>query len=209
MRTGYGITSKIAPTSGAGTMGPQGPIGPTGGAGSSGPTGAAGPKGDKGDTGATGGIGAIGATGQNGLPGIKGDAGAQGPIGLTGPTGFTGPQGNTGAQGIKGDTGNTGPQGIQGQAGLDAKRIDTYNGTTDANGLFTVTYATAFPTIPSVQPEPLLSANQTWVKVTSTTNGFSMRLVQRAAVTLLATEVLLAAVTNVVGASVKATVIAS
>lgn len=200
MRTGYGITSKIAPTNGAGSVGPQGPVGATGpigqtglsgAAGSTGPAGAGGatgPKGDKGDTGATGGVGPMGATGQNGL------TGPQGPIGLTGPTGFTGPQGNTGAQGLP---------------GLDAKRIDTYNGTTDANGLFTVVYTTAFTGIPSVQPEPPLSANQTWVKVTSTTSGFSMRLVQRAAVTLLATEVLLAAVTNVAGASVKATVIAS
>jgi len=147
-----------------------------------GPQGTAGSKGDKGNDGATGGIGPMGATGQNGLPGVNGT------------------NGTNGAQGI---------QGPAGPAGLDAKRIDTYNGTTDANGLFTVTYTTAFPAIPSVQPEPPLSANQTWVKVTSTATGFSMRLVQRAAVTLLSTELLLAAVTNVVGASVKATVIAA
>lgn len=91
----------------------------------------------------------------------------------------------------------------------DVKRIDTYTGTTDANGLFTVTYPTAFAARPSVQPEPPANANQTWVVVSSTATGFSLRLVQRAAVTLLSVEVLLAATTNVSGASVRVVVIAA
>lgn len=91
----------------------------------------------------------------------------------------------------------------------DVKRIDTYIGTTDANGLFTVVYGTAFAAIPSVQPEPPTNSNYTWVKVSSTVNGFSLRLVQRASLTVLSLEVLAAAVTNVVGASCRANIIAA
>jgi len=122
-----------------------------------------------------------------------------------------GPQGE---KGDKGDTGDAGPAGAAGAtgatgpAGQDGKRIDSYSGTTDANGLFTVTYTTAFPAIPNVQPEPYTSNNHVWQKVSSTTTGFSFRLVQRASVNLLATDLLLAAVTNVSGASVKAIVVA-
>jgi len=90
-----------------------------------------------------------------------------------------------------------------------AKRIDTYLGTTDANGLFIVVYSTPFPAIPTVQPEPPVSANQTWVKVTSTVNGFSFRLVQRNSVNLLSTDLLLATTVNATGIAVRANVIAA
>lgn len=88
-----------------------------------------------------------------------------------------------------------------------SKRIDTYTGTTDANGLFTVTYPTPFATVPSVQPEPPLVANQVWVKVTSTVNGFSLRLTQRNVVSLLGVEVLLGATVNATAAPARVTVI--
>lgn len=142
---------------------------------------------------------------------LKGDTGAQGPAG---PVGATGPTGAQGVQGVKGDQGIQGPQGAQGipgtngTNGLDARRIDVYTGVTDANGLYTVTYATPFSVVPYIQPEPVSASNQTVVKVTSTTTGFSVRLVQRNAVTLLATEVLLAGTTNVAGAAIKVAVIA-
>lgn len=89
------------------------------------------------------------------------------------------------------------------------KRIDTYTGTTDANGLLTITYTSAFATVPSVQPEPPTASNQVWTKVTSTTTGCSLRLVQRAAVTVLGLEVLLAGTTNVAGASARVVVVAA
>jgi len=89
------------------------------------------------------------------------------------------------------------------------KRIDTYTGTTDANGLYTVAYATAFAAVPSVQPSPPTAANQTWVTVSSTAAGFSLRLVQRSAVTLLSVEVLLAGTTNVAGAPARVVVVAA
>lgn len=113
-----------------------------------------------------------------------------------------------GPKGDKGDAGVNGTNGTNGTNGIDGKRIDTYSGTTDANGLFTVTYTTAFPSVPTIQPGPYASNNHVWQKVSSTTTGFSLRLVQRASVNLLSTDLLLSAVTNVSGASVKATVIA-
>lgn len=89
------------------------------------------------------------------------------------------------------------------------RRIDTYAGKTDANGLYTVTYATPFPAIPSVQPEPPAMPNQVWVKVNSTLTGFSLRLVQRNTVNLLNIEVLLGATVNVANADARVVVIAA
>lgn len=88
------------------------------------------------------------------------------------------------------------------------KRTETYMGKTDANGLFTVTFATPFPTIPSVQPEPPAMANQVWVKVSATTTGFSLRLLQRNVVALLGIEVLLGATVNVNAGDARVVVIA-
>lgn len=88
-----------------------------------------------------------------------------------------------------------------------ARRIETYIGTTDANGLITVTYSAAFTGVPSVQPAPPLAANQVWTIVSATPAGFSLRLTQRASVTLLGLEVLLAATTNVSGAPAQVLVV--
>lgn len=133
----------------------------------------------------------------------------QGPAGPAGGTGATGaastvpgPAGPQGVPGIQGIQGATGP------AGSDARRIDVYTSTTDANGLITVTYPTAFTAVPYLQPEPPVASNQTWVKVTSTTAGFSMRLVQRSAVTVLGLEVLLAGTTNVASTAGRIVVVA-
>lgn len=109
--------------------------------------------------------------------------------------------------GPQGPTGATGPQGATGAAGA-TKRIDTYDGVTDTNGLFTVTYGTAFPVTPSVQPTPPLDASYSWVTVTSTASGFSLRLIARASLTVLSVQLLAATFTNVSGATVRATVIA-
>lgn len=124
-------------------------------------------------------------------PDSWGANGAPGATGAVGPVGPPGPQGETGA------TGPAGP----------SKRIELYSGTTDANGLYTVSYPVAFSTTPSVQPEPPTNNNQVWVKVASTTTGFSLRLVQRASANVLGIDLLVAAVTNVAGASVRVQVI--
>lgn len=103
-------------------------------------------------------------------------------------------------RGARGATGPAGPSGV-------SKRLETYDGTTDANGLFTVVYPVAFPAVPSVLPEPPASNNQVWVMASSTVSGFSLRLVQRASANVLGNDLLLAAVTNVAGAVVRAEVI--
>lgn len=88
-----------------------------------------------------------------------------------------------------------------------AKRIETYAGTTDANGLITVTYPTAFSTVPNVQPGPVPDSTMSWVMVSSTTTGFSMRLVQRAVLTVATVQVLAGLVTNVVGSAAQVLVV--
>jgi hypothetical protein len=90
-----------------------------------------------------------------------------------------------------------------------AKRIETYTGTTDANGLITVTYATAYPVTPNVQPGPPPSSDMSWVLVSSTTTGFSIRLVQRATLTVLSLQVLAGTVTNVTGSPARVLVVES
>lgn len=89
-----------------------------------------------------------------------------------------------------------------------AKRIDSYVGVTDTNGLFTVTYPTAFPAVPSVQPGPPSASTQSWVLVSSTTTGFSVRLVQREVLTVLSLQVLAGLVTNVAAAPAQVLVVA-
>lgn len=89
-----------------------------------------------------------------------------------------------------------------------AKRIESYVGVTDANGLFTVTYPTAFSAVPSVQPGPPSDSTQSWVLVTSTTTGFSVRLVQRSVLTVLSLQVLAGVVSNVAAASAQVLVVA-
>lgn len=152
--------------------------------------------------------GSKGAHGERGPQGIKGDAGATGSIGPKGDKGDRGDVGPQGLRGIQGEPGATGATGPQGPSGI-SKRIELYTGTTDAGGLFTVTYSAPFPAIPNVQPEPPLLSNQMWVKVSSTANGFQLRLVQRASLTVLTLEVLAAAVTNVAGASARVLVVES
>lgn len=84
-----------------------------------------------------------------------------------------------------------------------AKRIETYTGTTDGSGNYTVTYGTAFSTVPDVQPQLQAGTTSQVVRITSsTTTGFTVNVTNRASVTLLSIEVLLAATTPVSGASV-------
>jgi len=101
-----------------------------------------------------------------------------------------------------------GSKGLPGTNGI-SKRIEAYTGITDANGLYTITYATPFLVVPNAQPEPPAVANYTWVKVTSTTTGFSLRMIQRASLTVLGLELLAAQFTNVVGAAARVLVVES
>lgn len=89
-----------------------------------------------------------------------------------------------------------------------AKRIETYAGTTNAAGQIAVTYPTAFPVAPVVQPPAPAAANQVWTTVSSTATGFTLQLNQRNAVTLLAVEVLLGATVPVAGTTATMLVVA-
>lgn len=87
---------------------------------------------------------------------------------------------------------------------VNSKRIDTYSGTTIADGSYTITFSSAFPVAPSIQASITnqASTNQ-FIRVTSvSTTGCVINVFQRSAVTLLGIEVLLAATTNVSGATI-------
>jgi hypothetical protein len=89
-----------------------------------------------------------------------------------------------------------------------AKRIEAYPGTTNASGQIVVTYSTAFPSVPVVQPPAPALASQVWTTVSSTTTGFTLQLNQRNVVTLLGIEVLLGATVPVSGATATILVVA-
>lgn len=89
------------------------------------------------------------------------------------------------------------------------KRMETFNQTTDANGLITVAYSPTYPATPNVQPGPPPSSDMSWVLVSSTAAGFSIRLVQRAVLTVLSLQVLAGTVTSVAGTSAKVLVVES
>lgn len=80
----------------------------------------------------------------------------------------------------------------------------TISGTTNASGNFTYTFPNPYPVAPNIQASITNqgSTNQ-FIRVSNvSTTGFTVNVFQRSAVTLLSVEVLLAATTNVSGASV-------
>lgn len=76
---------------------------------------------------------------------------------------------------------HTGNQAISTVSGLQAildtiKRVETYLGTTNASGDYTVTYATAFATAPDVRPQLQSPTDTQTVRITSsTTTGFTVK----------------------------------
>lgn len=83
------------------------------------------------------------------------------------------------------------------------KRVDTYLGTSDASGNYTVTYGTAFSTTPDVQPQLQAGTVNQMVRITaSSTTGFTVNVTQRAVLTILGLDVLAGTATAVNGASV-------
>lgn len=111
-----------------------------------------------------------------------------------------GPQGAQGPKGDKGDTGEQGPSGI-------SKRIVVYKGTTNASGDYTVTYSPAFAAVPAVLVQPPSWTNHSIQIISSTVSGFTVRVLSRAVLSVLALEVLAGAATGVSGASVVVTVV--
>jgi hypothetical protein len=83
------------------------------------------------------------------------------------------------------------------------RKVETFLGTTDASGNFTITFANTYSTPPDVQPQIIGGTFNQSVRVVSVTNtGCVVQAAQRNLVTLLSVEVLLGATVNLVGASV-------
>lgn len=86
-----------------------------------------------------------------------------------------------------------------------AKRQLTFTGTTDVSGNYNITFSPAFSVAPNIQASITNQGSNTnqFIKVvSSSTTGATVNVFQRNAVTLLGIEVLLAATTNVSGATV-------
>lgn len=83
------------------------------------------------------------------------------------------------------------------------RKVETFLGTTDASGNFTITFANTYTTTPDVQPQIIGGTFNQSVRVVSVSNtGCVVQAAQRNLVTLLSVEVLLGATVNLVGASV-------
>jgi len=90
----------------------------------------------------------------------------------------------------------------------NTKRIETYSGTTDASGNFTITYSSAYSSTPYVNAVLINPNTQQLVRVTSSsTTGFTVNATNRATVNLLSTDLLLGNTTPLVGGTVTVVVI--
>lgn len=137
------------------------------------------------------------------LASLKGPAGEKGIQGEVGPAGAKGDVGPAGPKGDKGDTGDTGPEGPQGIPGI-SRRIEIYTGTTNASGIYTVTFPTAFPAPPHVNPTLINPTTEQAFRVTAvSTTGFTVHVFQRGGLTVLGLTLLALATTNVNGASLS------
>lgn len=90
------------------------------------------------------------------------------------------------------------------------RRTEAYEGTTDSNGEFSVTYTTAFSVRPVVNPQITVQSNPNQsVRVTaSSTTGFTVKVEQRATLSVLGLDVLAASPTAVSGQTVSVSVMA-
>lgn len=88
------------------------------------------------------------------------------------------------------------------------RRVETLQGTTNASGVYQVTFANTYTVAPHVNP---VLVNGTAAQVITISNltatGCTLTVVQRSSVTLLSIEVLLAATTPVSGATVAVLVV--
>lgn len=89
------------------------------------------------------------------------------------------------------------------------RRVEPYTGTTNSSGEITVTYATAFTNVPVVNPtiRGQTNANQLVMLTSSTTTGFTVKVVERQTDTILGIVVLQTTTANVNGATVDTSVI--
>lgn len=177
-----------------------------------------GEKGEAGERGIQGLQGIQGERGEQGLKGDKGDVGANGTNGtaatITIGTVTTGNAG-TNASVTNSGTSNaavfnfTIPRGNTGATGI-SKRIEVITLTSNASGVVTATYSTPFASTPAVMLELLSTNNRNILRLTaSSATGFTAVVEQRGQtlLSLLGLEILIAAVTAVNGATVRALVV--
>lgn len=91
---------------------------------------------------------------------------------------------------------------VDGQVTREAnpKRVESYSGVTNASGVYTVTFPTAFSVAPNIQANPIGGSTEIFLKIVSvSTTGFTINVFQRANVLSLA---LSTATTPVSGANV-------
>lgn len=91
------------------------------------------------------------------------------------------------------------------------KRTETYNGTTDASGNYSITYATGFAAVPHVNPVCYPAADSvTRVRViVSSMTGFTVKTEKNATVNLLGIDILGIGTANVISVPVRVLVIES
>lgn len=89
------------------------------------------------------------------------------------------------------------------------KRIESYSGSTDGSGTYTVTFSTSYTVAPNVQASiPNQSATNQFVRVSSVSaTGFTINVFARNSINLLGTDVLLFTTTNVSSATVDVLVV--
>ncbi len=91
------------------------------------------------------------------------------------------------------------------------KRIETYSGTTDASGNYTVVFATPFTAAPHVNPVTFPAADSTTrVRVTAaSTTGFTVKTEKNPSIDVLGIAVLQVGTANVASVPVRVLVIES
>lgn len=82
------------------------------------------------------------------------------------------------------------------------KRQETYSGTTNASGVYTTTFGTAYSAAPNIQANIIGGTPNQFITMTVTTTGFTCTVYQRNTVNLLSTELLLGTTVLVNGANV-------
>lgn len=91
---------------------------------------------------------------------------------------------------------------------ITPKRQEFYSGTTNSEGEYTVVFNRPFDSIPNIQVSLITQVtNRNCFVKSITTTGFTVKVVQRATLTVLSIEVLAATTTNVNGANVNVTVV--
>lgn len=84
------------------------------------------------------------------------------------------------------------------------RRVETYSGTTNVSGVYTVVFPIAYTTTPDIQASILNQSNvNQYLRITSvSTTGFTINIFQRNSVNILGIDVLLSTTVNVNGASI-------